>query len=338
MRRAAFLLLLVVLSALSRSDGLAQTPARTPAPHHYLFSYFKGNGEDGVHLAYSVDGLSWRALNGDRPFLTPAVGQEKLTRDPMVLRGPDGVFHMVWTPGWRERGIGHASSPDLIHWSEQQYIPVMAHEPRARNAWAPELAYDASSGEYLVFWATTIVGRFPATDGQLRKGRSWDPGWDHRIYYVATRDFRTFTPARLLYEHGFNVIDATMVRDGARWLMFVKDETDEPRTPQKNIHYAVTASPTGPWGPPSPAITGKYWAEGPTVLRIDGTWYVYFDKYMEGHFGLVTSPDLEHWTEASDRLSLPPGIRHGTAFEIPADVAAALLARDSASAATPSSR
>jgi hypothetical protein len=35
---------------------------------------------------------------------------------------------------------------------------------------------------------------------------------------------------------------------------------------------------------------------------------------------------------------MPPGIRHGTAFEVPADVAAALLARDSAAAATPSTR
>ena len=25
----------------------------------YLFSYFKGNGEDGLHLAYSNDGLKW---------------------------------------------------------------------------------------------------------------------------------------------------------------------------------------------------------------------------------------------------------------------------------------
>ena len=26
-----------------------------------LFSYFKGNGEDGLHLAYSRDGLQWKA-------------------------------------------------------------------------------------------------------------------------------------------------------------------------------------------------------------------------------------------------------------------------------------
>tara|TARA_R110001583_G_scaffold27453_4_gene98135 strand:+ start:1731 stop:1904 length:174 start_codon:yes stop_codon:yes gene_type:complete len=34
----------------------------------YLFSYFKGNGEDGLHLASSEDGLKWEALNNDKSF------------------------------------------------------------------------------------------------------------------------------------------------------------------------------------------------------------------------------------------------------------------------------
>ena len=28
----------------------------------YLFSSFRGNGEDGLHLAYSPDGLKWTPL------------------------------------------------------------------------------------------------------------------------------------------------------------------------------------------------------------------------------------------------------------------------------------
>ncbi len=35
----------------------------------YLFSYFINNGEDGLHLAWSEDGLSWEALNGNQSFL-----------------------------------------------------------------------------------------------------------------------------------------------------------------------------------------------------------------------------------------------------------------------------
>ena len=40
----------------------------------YLFSYFINDSKDGLHLAYSYDGLTWTPLNGGRSFLTPAVG------------------------------------------------------------------------------------------------------------------------------------------------------------------------------------------------------------------------------------------------------------------------
>ena len=69
------------------------------AHHDYLFAYFKGNGEDGMHLAHSEDGLTWRALKHDSAFFKPTVGAEKLTRDPSIVRGSDGTYHMVWTAG-----------------------------------------------------------------------------------------------------------------------------------------------------------------------------------------------------------------------------------------------
>jgi hypothetical protein len=100
----------------------------------YVFSYFMGNGEDGLHLAYSTNGLKWEALKDNKSFLTPAVGVDKLMRDPCIIAGPDGKFHMVWTVSWNENGIGYASSKDLINWSEQLYIPVMEHEPTQKTA------------------------------------------------------------------------------------------------------------------------------------------------------------------------------------------------------------
>lgn len=301
---------------------LAADPVR--AQQHYLFSYFTGNGEDGLHLAHSTDGYKWTALNGGRSLLAPTAGRDKLMRDPSIARGPDGVFHMVWTVSWGERGIGYSSSRDLIQWSPQRYIPVMEHEPTARNCWAPDLFYDDASQQFYIYWATTIPGRFPDTDGQTRRGDD-DPGYDHRIYFVATKDFETFTDAKLCYEHAFNVIDATVVRNGEVYLMFLKDETDKPRTPQKNIRIAESREAAGPFGPPSAPITGDYWAEGPTVLNVDGRWLVYFDKYTEHRYGVVSSADLAAWTDESDRLEVPRDMRHGTAFAVPADVAERLL-------------
>lgn len=35
----------------------------------FILSYFKDNGQDGLHLVWSADGLAWEALRADRPFL-----------------------------------------------------------------------------------------------------------------------------------------------------------------------------------------------------------------------------------------------------------------------------
>jgi hypothetical protein len=250
----------------------------------------------------------------------PTVGRERLTRDPSIVRGPDGTYHMVWTAGWNERGFGYARSKDLVTWTDETYVPVMAHEPTALNTWAPEIFYDAPTGRYLIYWATTIPGRF--------KGDSVGGGgrYNHRIYYVTTTDFAKFSKAKLLYDHDFSVIDAFIVRDGKRHVMFLKDETEVP--PAKNIRLAYAERPDGPWTRPTRRITGDYWAEGPTALRVGNRWIVYFDRYREHRYGALASTDLRSWGDVTAQLVMPDGIRHGTAFRVPAADAERLLARD----------
>jgi hypothetical protein len=273
----------------------------------FMFSYFSNNGKDGLHLACSLDGFNWTALNNDRSFLTPVLSKDSLMRDPCVVRGKDGLFHMAWTVSWNERGIGYASSKDLIHWSEQKFVPVMMGEDSARNCWAPEITYDKKKKRYMIYWATTIAGKYPSD-------RSVENGYDHRMYYVLTKNFRTFSKTKVLYDKGFNVIDATIVPDGKRYVMFLKDETRTP--PQKNIRIAYSKKLNKGYGDASAPITGNYWAEGPTTLQINGEWIVYFDKYRDHTYGAVKSSDLVNWTDASDNISLPKGIRHGSIFKI----------------------
>lgn len=280
-----------------------------PNEEIFLFSYFKGNGEDGLHLAYSEDGYTWKSLKNDASFLTPEVGKDKLMRDPCIIKGGDGKYHMVWTVSWTDKGIGYAYSEDLIHWSEQQFIPVMAYEKSARNTWAPELTYDPESDTYLIYWASTIPGKFPETQSDK------DDGYNHRMYYTTTRDFKTFSPTALLYEPGFNVIDATIQKQEDKFVMFLKDETREPA--EKNIKIAHSDKLTGPYSKASDPITGAYWAEGPTAQKIDGKWTVYFDKYVDHTYGAVQSSDLKNWKDISDQIHFPEGTRHGTIFTVP---------------------
>ncbi|MCU0872066.1 MAG: glycoside hydrolase family 43 protein [Pirellulaceae bacterium] len=272
----------------------------------YVFTYFVGNGEDGLHLLVSRDGLAWHPVNGGRAVFNAQVGSQRLMRDPCAIRGPDGRFHLVWTTGWKGRDIGYAHSPDLIQWSTAQVLAVMAHEPQAGNCWAPEVFFDDAQGEYLVYWSTTIAGRY---DG-------------HRVYRTRTKDFADLSPPELFYEPGFNVIDATLLHDaaGGRYVMVLKDE----RQSGKNLRVALADKAAGPFGPPSAPITGKYWCEGPAGVKVGDRWIVYFDKYTEHKYGAVASRDLKAWEDISDQVSFPPGVRHGTALAVPAEVAANL--------------
>lgn len=276
----------------------------------YLFSYFQDNGQDGLHLAYSDDALNWTAINDNQSFLSPKVGESKLMRDPCLIRGADGKFHMVWTAGWTEQGIGYAYSEDLVNWSNQQYIPVMEHEPSARNCWAPELFYDAASEQYMIYWSTTIPGKFPATDN------SGDKGYNHRMYYVTTKDFKEFSKTKLLYDHGFNVIDGTIQKIGKEYILFLKNEIRYPE-PEKNIRIAKSQNLTNGYSPATMPITEKgVWVEGPTAIETVKGWIVYFDKYRKHQMGAMISKDLENWTDISEKISFPEGTRHGTVLKI----------------------
>jgi len=286
----------------------------------YLFSYFTGNSEDGLHLAYSNDGLKWTTLKNGKSFLSAAVGKDKLMRDPSVCQAPDGTFHMVWTSSWTDRIIGYASSKDLIHWSEQKAIPVMMHEPTAHNCWAPELFYDKPSKNFYIFWATTIPGRHK----EVATSAS-EKGLNHRIYYVTTKDFKTFSETKMFFDPDFSVIDAAIVKDkNNELIMVVKNENSNP--PEKNLRITKTKNikdgfPTEVSKP----ITGNYWAEGPAPLIVGDYLYVYFDKYRDHKYGAVRTKDRVNWEDVSSEISFPKGTRHGTAFEVKDSVLKKLL-------------
>ncbi len=277
-------------------------------PDVYMFSNFQKNGEDGLHLAYSEDGLKWTALNNNTSFLKPEAGKDKLMRDPCIIKGADGQFQVVWAVSWNEKGIGYAWSEVLINWSEQQYIPVMEHEPDALNCWAPELFWDKDSGQYMIYWASTIPGRFPDTDGM------GDQNYNHPMYYTLTSDLQDFTKDAVLYDHGFNVIDATIQKADGEYVIFLKDENLLPEA-VKNTRIATSSTLTSGYSAASEPITNN-WVEGPTTIKIDGNWTVYFDRYTEGRMGAVISYDLENWTDITDQISFPEGTRHGTVFTI----------------------
>ena len=288
MRKIYYILLLCLLSSCSREV--------------YMFSSFHEPADEGLRFLYSYDGYKWHDLN--RVFLKPKVGAQKIIRDPSIVKGPDGTFHLVWTTGWKgTKGFGYASSKDLIHWSEERSIDVMAKEPETVNVWAPELFYDDESKQFIIIWASTIPHRFP-------KGEE-DENNNHRMYYTTTRDFKTFSETKLFLDPGFSVIDCVILKEAkGKYVLVLKDNT----RPNRNIKVAFASSALGPYTNVSEPFTAKL-TEGPAVVHPGKEWLIYYDSYGTKKYGAAKTYDFKKFEDASAEVDVPEGHKHGTIFK-----------------------
>lgn len=296
------------------SDKLKEeTPIKDLLPEKcYLFAYFTDNDRDGLHLAWSMDGFTWSAINGGRSVLPP--GGTNLLRDPFLAPGPDGTFHLLWTMNWTGNAIGYASSADLIHWSTAKMVPVMGNEPAVVNCWAPEFFWNAQRKEYLIFWSSSVTNQFRDAPG--RSGLFVN----QRLYATTTRDFQQFTATRLFFDPGFSLIDATMIEAGGEYHLVFKDDSDQPG--RKSLRHATARSPYGPFGDVSAAFSPPG-VEGPSVLRVGADYVTYFRQNNNaGRWGAVKSSNLKDWENVTGRLSMPGnvGIHQGSVLEVPKEM------------------
>ncbi len=273
-------------------------PTNADAPV-YFFSTFKEGEQDGLRFAFSYDGYHWSNVPG--LFLKAHV-DGKIMRDPSITRGPDGRWHLVWTSAWKgNNGIGYAHSKDLVHWSEQKFIPVMAHEPTVCNVWAPEIFHDARGNQFIICWASTLPGRFP---DHLEPSTN-----NHRMYFTTTRDFKTFSPTKLFLDPDFSVIDCQILKDADRYVLLLKDNT----RPQRNLRFAFGDTPLGPWRDVSTNLTEKF-TEGPSGLKIGEDWLIYYESYQAKHYSAMKTRDFTTFTDVTSEMTFPPELKHGTAF------------------------
>lgn len=280
-------------------DNLIENAPQRPLPEKfYILSYFTGGGENGLQLAFSLNGYRWDPLNRGTPVIKPEVGG-KLMRDPRIARGPDGTFHMVWTEAWYTNGIGYASSTDLVHWSEQQSLPVMASFPDARNCWAPDVFWDVANQQFLICWASTVTNQWSDTAVAL----------DNRLYYTTTKDFKTFSETKLFYDPGTGVLNGVIWQDKNRFYLIFKDEL------LQRLRVASAENAAGPYSKPGPIIQNNDSPEGPVVYRLSGQTVVFFSTYVRS--GAVRSSDMEHWEDISAGIVLPTGASQGSVLELP---------------------
>ena len=264
-----------------------------------LFPYFQSNGEAGVYLSYSIDGRTFQPLNDAQPIFTPPQwpGGQNLTRDPSIVYR-DGLFHMVWTSNWSGRILGYANSPDLVTWSTpQQVTPFPISLPaidQPNNVWAPEIHFDHIQNNYQIVFSCTTPRELNDGDG------SADPhGNDHRLFEIRTNDFQTFTPASVLFDQNFSVIDGQLAFDARgtagmsddRWVMPIKREDSPPGG--KNIRLTFTQSPrratlghaaSAPILGPGSVRRPNEQVEGPSLVHFGNEWLLYADAFTSGHY------------------------------------------------------
>ena len=154
------------------------------------------NGSHLVNGSINISGLN--------PVLSSDVG-ELGVRDPFICRSPEGdTFYLIATDlsvytrgGWgRNNGAdkftisgSHSitlwESHDLVNWTDARLIEVARED--AGMAWAPEMIYCEETGEYVIFFSSTIIETDDA--GPYIAERDC-------IYYTTTRDFIHFSETK----------------------------------------------------------------------------------------------------------------------------------------------
>ncbi|MBZ5620337.1 MAG: hypothetical protein LAQ69_16660 [Acidobacteriia bacterium] len=249
---------------------------------------------DGLRLEYSTDGYKWSETGRSLP--TPTVGQKQMM-DPRLVEGPDGTFHLVWaTASKGDRGFGYASSEDLVQWSDQKYVEIMAKED-ALDLASPNLFYDEVSRRFVVTWASTISKNFIQSFQEEVENNP-------RIWYATTRDFEIFSDPELLFDPNYSVRDAAILEDRGRYVLIHNDNS----RPMLNLRISSSSTPFGPWGPSSDAFTEKF-AESPTAIQAGREWWIYYTNTQTGAAGLLKTRDFRSFQDASGQVSFPEG-RH----------------------------
>lgn len=208
----------------------------------YLFGHFIGEGNENqeqIYFAVSDDGMHFKDMNGKEPVLRSNIG-EKGVRDPYLCRSAEGDrFFLVATDlsiyhrgGWckNEQGYYDASttgsenlvmweSTDLVNWSEPRLLPIAPNN--AGMAWAPEMVYYEATGEYIIFFASSIMN--PETKMKAKP---------NAIYYAATRDFVHFSETKIFIDNQNDgakdgnpreIIDTTVLKVGEYYYSASKD-------------------------------------------------------------------------------------------------------------------
>jgi hypothetical protein len=306
-----------------------------------MANFARSNSQTGQQVFFATseanEATTWIATNNGEAVLTSTEGMHA-TRDPVIVRSPEGDrFWLIATDlnvdgkdyGWQNwdwaqsgasRYLEVWESDNLRNWSEQRHVLVSPEE--AGMTYAPEAIWDPEIGAYVVYWTSAMYpnGTYYTPDKEDPKGRY--PLTRGQTLYSTTRDFITFTPAKVMSGRpGHGTLDPVIIPDGEGY--YHRIVSDRNSTGVNLTWYGMPCdsedlyqeramsilAPEDEWELIATCIThdtmNTTYAEGPMVVksnpedpRGDG-YYLYADqKWAESPSGLPMEQQYHpYWTE-----------------------------------------
>ena len=284
--------------AVTGFSSLSANVVKADSGEKFLMAYFTGNlqTEQQIKFAVSTDGANFKPLYGGN-----AVLQEKSTdtnnyngytytdgvRDPYIFDGHDGYYYCIATDleataygFWGNQSqMVLWRSADLINWSDAYYLNIaqICNAKRGtsfdnsdfQRTWAPEVYYE--DGQYMIYFALA-GGDYQAT----------------RMHYMLTdnlMDWTHYSAPQVLYDPGYDDIDADIIKEGDTYYMFYKDETPGRST----VCLATASNYTGPY-----TFVGQFdttsatgGIEGCEVYTVGSNYYLVADRFgAAGNFAI----------------------------------------------------
>lgn len=207
--------------------------ARTAPDAGYASAYFKSDGDEKIYQAATTgnDFFTFSPVNGGNAVITSTADTKGL-RDPYILRSHDGdKYYMVATDlciscgtGWGPAQSAGSlkievwESTDMVDWTRTngENTGITINQPEAGMTWAPEAYWDDALQSYVVFFASRKYSDASHTNSDNLYAR---------MFYVTTRDFKTFTyPPATWQDTGYARIDSTVTKIGDYYYRFTKNE------------------------------------------------------------------------------------------------------------------
>ncbi|NLM49380.1 MAG: hypothetical protein GX196_00310 [Clostridiaceae bacterium] len=289
----------------------------------YLYVTFGAdNTNENLFYCLSRDGVNWVKITDDStPAAISTKGQGNI-RDPQIVRGPEGLtlVHTNGTPpeNWSYGAVSSdsfsiwTSYDNLASWDDERIITTIEN---SYTNWAPEIFWDDIRREYIV----TVAIRNTENE-------------QHKIYYMTSPDLVHFSEPQVLFNPGYNAIDATIQYENGKYYIFYKNEEAKGVYPSSKL--VVMAETEDLFDPEKytyyhdrSIFPSSFDIEGPTLFKsLDGSkWYAICDFYAGGTPIMWESETLAGpWTQVR-YSTIPSGFRHGSVLPITEEEFQAIL-------------